>query len=286
MGTVDRAQEQPSVHAPRARGVASRARRALRALRARGRLISRRLEGSFARNLTTPTEPISLDMGGTSETLLIAFGGMRGELGMPPFEFFKATGGIPVKRLFVRDLRQAWYHRGIPGHGETIEEAAASLLALIRRHRVSRLVVTGNSAGAYAALVFGTLMGADIVLCFAPQTVLDPDQLASMDDHRWDEQLRSLLDADGLDRRWSDLREALPAAAPLPGATRRPISYELYFDGAYTADRLHAEHLAGVEGVHMHRLDGGEHSIALEMRESGQLDRVLQDALTPRAGGL
>jgi acetyl esterase/lipase len=193
---------------------------------------------------------------------------------MPPFEFFKATGGMPVKRLFVRDLLQGWYHRGVPGHGSTVEEVAESLKALAEREGVTRLVVAGNSAGGYAALLFGTLMRADAVLCFAPQTVLDSDVLAEMEDHRWDEQLHDLIARGVLDERWVDLRRALPLIAN--GHTR----YELYFDQSFALDRMHAERLAEVPGVQMHRLDGGSHAIAREMRESGQLERVLHRALS------
>jgi hypothetical protein len=132
--------------------------------------------------------------------------------------------------------------------------------------------VAGSSAGGYAALLFGTLLGADTVLCFAAQTVLDVEVLAEMDDHRWDEPLRALLAQDGLDARWLDLSRTLPALA---ADTR----YELYFDDSFAPDRLHSERMAALPGVTMHRLDGGAHGIARGMRESGQLERVLRGAL-------
>jgi hypothetical protein len=227
----------------------------------------------FRRELENPSTPLSLDLDRDSSTLLIAFGGMRGQLGMPVFEFFKATGGIPVKRLFVRDLRQAWYHRGIPGHGSTIEAVAESLGELIERHGVERLVVAGNSAGGYAAMLFGTLLGADTVLGFAPQTVIELDVLAGMDDHRWDEQLVALTAQGALDPRWTDLRHALP------GARQDGTRYELYYDDSYEPDRLQAERMAELDGVQLHRLNGGAHGVARDMRNSGELERVLQRAL-------
>jgi hypothetical protein len=49
-------------------------------------------------------EPLKANMRRRSGTLLIAFGGMRGELGMPPFEFFGVTREMRTKLLFVRDL--------------------------------------------------------------------------------------------------------------------------------------------------------------------------------------
>jgi pimeloyl-ACP methyl ester carboxylesterase len=242
----------------------------------RARLLALRFRPEFRRSLEDPNVPLSLDMGADSRTLLIAFGGMRGQLGMPPFEFFKATGAIPVKRLFVRDLRQAWYHRGIPGHGSTIEGVGESLGQLVASHGIERLVVVGNSAGGYAAMLFGTLLGADTVLCFAPQTVLELNILGDMGDHRWDGQLEELVADGGLDSRWTDLRSALPALR------RSDTRYELYFDDSFAIDRLHAERMGELEGARLHRREGGAHDLARELRKSGELHTILHGALGPQ----
>jgi len=127
---------------------------------------------------------------------------------MPPFEFLSLTGGIPVKRVFVRDLRQAWYHHGLPGQGDGLLDVARVLRELIDGHDVRRVVMAGNSAGGYAALVFGCLLGADAVLAFAPQTVLDLGTLAEMGDHRWDERLLEIAGEGGWTRRGRTCRAA------------------------------------------------------------------------------
>jgi pimeloyl-ACP methyl ester carboxylesterase len=250
----------------------------MRTLEKRARQMTMRFRSRFRQQLQDPNLPLSMDLDRDSSTLLVAFGGINSMLGVPIFEFFKSTGGIDVKRLFVRDLRQAWYHCGIPGHGDTVEEVSASLSELAARHGVRRLVVAGNSAGGYAAMLFGTLLGADVVLGFAPQTVIDLDVLAEMDDHRWDEPLRGLAAAGALDSRWTDLATALPAARIAD--TR----YELYFDDSFPPDRLHAERMADLAGTSLHRHDGGSHSIAMEMRASGELRSALQSAVRPEAG--
>ncbi len=233
-------------------------------------------QDAFRGNLEDPTVPLSADMAVDSRTLLLAFGGMVGRIGIPPFEFFSLTADLPVKRLFVRDLRQAWYHRGVPDHGSTLTGLADSLRGLLRRHEVQRLVVAGNSAGGYAALLFGTLLGANAVLCFAPQTVLDLDVLAGMDDHRWDDRLREHTAAGVMDARFTDLR-------PVIGAARRgDTRYGIYFDDSLRADRLHAERLACLPGVQLYRFGHGAHNVARALREAGALERVLQGALEKR----
>ena len=217
---------------------------------------------------------MNLETDNDSRTLLIAFGGMRGaRIGVPAFEFSMASSEIPVKRLFVRDLRQAWYHLGTPEYGATLESVAEGLGALLAQHDVDRLVATGNSAGGYAALVFGTLLGADTVLSFAPQTTLDLGTLAEMNDHRWDEQVMAIIAAESLDERWVDLREALPRARC--AETR----YQVYFDDTLSVDRLHAERLRGLEGMHLYRFGKGAHGLVRSLRQAGALERLLRQAL-------
>jgi pimeloyl-ACP methyl ester carboxylesterase len=227
----------------------------------------------FRLALEDPTAPLCSDMKVDSSTLLLAFGGMKGKLDIPPFEFFGLTSGLPIKRLFVRDLKQAWYHRGVRRHGSTIPEVAEHLERIIDRRQIERLVVVGTSAGGYAALIFGSLLGADRVLCWGPQTSLDPEVLDRMGDHRWDDKIAGLIASNALDEDWIDLRSALPAARI--GQTR----YELFFDDAYLPDRLHVERLADVDGAQLRPVAGGKHEVARQMRKTGELEQVLRSAL-------
>jgi len=258
----------------------SHVRRRVRRLKRRIKRTRLLFQGSFRRGLEDPNVPLSLDMGGDSRTLLVAFGGIHLEIGMPPFEFFSATREIPTKKLFVRDLRAAWYHKGIEGHGDTITAAAESLGELIAGHDVDRLVTVGCSAGGYAALAFGTLLGADKALSFGPQTVIDPATIGSMGDHRWDGPLGELEAAGVLDPDWTDLSYALPRAR------HADTRYEVYFSHNNTRpntgpgrDRAHAERLRGVEGMHLYRFGRGGHLIAKMLREDGTLDKILRRAL-------
>jgi pimeloyl-ACP methyl ester carboxylesterase len=208
-----------------------------------------------------------------SSTLLLAFGGMKGKLDIPPFEFFGLTGEMPIKRLFVRDLNQAWYHRGVRRHGSTIPKVAENLERLMASHQIDRLVVVGTSAGGYAALIFGSLLGADRVLCFGPQTSLDLEVLDAMNDHRWDDKIAGLMSSHELDTDWTDLRFALP------DARTAPTQYEIFFDDSYRPDRLHAERISEIDGVQLRPVAGGEHEVARRMRNTGELEQVLRSAL-------
>jgi pimeloyl-ACP methyl ester carboxylesterase len=210
-----------------------------------------------------------------SQTLLIAFGGLRGRVDVPPFEFLSVTGDFPVKRMFVRDLYQAWYHRGLPRQrAKTLVGVADRLREIIDPHGVERLVTIGNSSGGYAALVFGALLGADTALAFAPQTTLDPDEMAMLGDRRWESHLRGLRASGRMDERWVDLRTALPDA--LKPKTR----LQVYFNERLPVDRLHAERLSGIPAVRLFRFGHGSgHYLVNTLRKNGSLERTLRDAI-------
>jgi hypothetical protein len=204
-----------------------------------------------------------------SPTMLVVFGGLNRQVGgVPPFEFMRLTGGVPVKRLFVRDPRQAWYHRGLPGVGDDLD-AVAKHLASRPYGDYERLVLVGNSAGGYAALLFGSLLDADCVLSFAPQSTIDLRELHRLGDRRWDDNLEPLAARALLDPRFVDLT----------GLAHRDA--RVYYDADDALDRGHAERLldGGGPGLHGHPCEGGGHDLVRTLRDRGTLAGLLRSAL-------
>ena len=79
----------------------------------------------FERDLENTEAGLALDLGPESDVILIAFGGLLGRLGaVPLFEFFNVVSTFGVKKAFVRDLNQCWYHRGVVGVGADIPAVA------------------------------------------------------------------------------------------------------------------------------------------------------------------
>jgi pimeloyl-ACP methyl ester carboxylesterase len=234
---------------------------------------ARRARRLYRRSVGDEGVAVSLDTDVDSKTMLLTFGGMKSTVGIVAFEFVALTGSIPVKKMFVRDPRQSWYHRGMPSHGTTLESVGEVLQRILAEHEVERLVCVGSSAGGYAALLFGALLRADEVLAFGPQTTLDRQTLAAMDDHRWDYLLEPLYAKGALEERWIDLRSALPEVLAAPTRCR------VYYDETVPGDRQHAEHLAGIERVRMYKFGRGGHSLTRALRDCGALERLLRDAL-------
>ena len=108
-----------------------------------------------------------------SDTALVSFGAKGG--GHAHFHFFKLLKPLPdLTKLLVRDPSGSWYNAGLPGVGDTLEEIAAAIERELRALSARRVITAGSSMGAYAAILFGCMLGAERAVALAPQTILDP----------------------------------------------------------------------------------------------------------------
>ena len=223
--------------------------------------------------MNDPSFGAGRDFSADSRTMLLMFAGMAPWPTVPGWVLFSHTTGLPVKRLFVRDVHSVWYQRGVPGFGERIEEVAAGLRTVIDAERVERLVVAGPSAGGYAALLLGSLLEADVVMSFSPQTVVSRAALHELGDHRWDEALERLDRLGGSDPRFVDLKTALPSIRT--AGTRCEIHYGASFD----LDVAHATRMEGIDGIDLRPHEHGGHLLVRALRDSGDLLEIMRSAL-------
>lgn len=70
------------------------------------------------------------------------------------------------KIIYVRDVYKQWYVNGISSKYSSITDTANLLIELTRNKRVYTI---GNSAGGYAAIIFGSLLKADKIFSFSGQ---------------------------------------------------------------------------------------------------------------------
>lgn len=222
------------------------------------------------------TDPLAGVLVGDAEPgapLLVAFGGLAGRLNMAPFEFFRLVETIPCSKIFLRDLHQVWYHRGIAGLGHGIDESAAKLSTLITSRSPSRIAMVGNSAGGYAALLFGHLIPrVDSILAFAPQTFLDRWNRALHFDMRWRRQISEVHRL----RASVAYRDLLPLLGTRAGA--QPATH-VFASRDDRLDHAHARRLRGVPRVRIHAYAEGDHSLIKALRDRGALKPLLEAAL-------
>lgn len=205
-------------------------------------------------------------------TLLVAFSGHWGHLAMPVFEFGRLTEHIEASRLLLREPYRAWYHRGIPEAGPDILSICSLLERHMREVRPGSVVAFGVSAGGYAALLFGALLGFDEVHALAPQTTLTRWDRLRMLDRRWRRDIAQIYRTSPQNRTFRDLRRVLPRRET--GTT-----FHVHYCRANRLDSLHAERLGDLPGVVLHSYPAGGHRLARWLHERGDLLRILERAV-------
>jgi predicted esterase YcpF (UPF0227 family) len=110
-----------------------------------------------------------------NKNLIICFGGFYLKMGnIPPFEFLNYLSSIYTNKCdlyFFIDRKQCWYHNGIHNITTNIDETVDYLKNIIKNYE--KVIFMGNSAGGYAAILFGSLCNVSNVISFIPQTILN-----------------------------------------------------------------------------------------------------------------
>ena len=231
------------------------------------------MAATFADLVSDPHNHVVRDFSIDSPALLILFGGIAGGVSMPVFEFFRMTEGYPTKRLFLRDPRQAWYQRGIPGVGDNEAAIAEMLLQRIKESGATRVVMAGASAGGFAAMRFGPQCGADVVIAFSPQAFIGASARAAAGDERWPEQIAALHAVIGAESPGYQVRELLEGVAEFGMET------QVHFSAGDALDTRHAEALSGVSGVTLTAHPGDDHKLVKQLRNQGMLAPMVLGAL-------
>ena len=130
------------------------------------------------------------DFQGEGEILVISFGFYAYDA-IPNFDFFgrlkkiELLTGKKINKLLLRDKSNSWYHYGIEGLGNDVDETVASLKRIIKQIKPSKVVTIGQSMGAYAAIMFGSLLNVDKVLAFGTLAFFNSKRTELSGDTRW-----------------------------------------------------------------------------------------------------
>lgn len=227
------------------------------------------MTSAFEEKIKNPTSPIAIDISSNSPILLVAFGGIIGALGMPPFEFFNITRNIETKKIYIRDLNQVWYHQGLKDVAADINGIAILLKDMIAKMKPERVVMVGNSMGGYASILFGSLLNVNAVHAFAPQTFIDRRNRLLSRDFRWKQQIRKTNRIGNKD--FFDLKRLL--------ITNNALDINIYYSTFHRLDRIHAERLKNMKGVKLHIVTEEGHGIVKHLRDTGMLKKILISSL-------
>jgi pimeloyl-ACP methyl ester carboxylesterase len=219
---------------------------------------------SFKPYLETGQEFVHIDFKEKGLPLVVSFSGLGQE-----FNFRATLAAYRVNVIYFRDLKHHWYLTALPGAGNNTYERVNFIKGLIAEYAPSRVVTIGVSAGGFGSLLYGSLLDADHIIAFSPQTFMNRLNVIFKFDYRWLDRIVEIYHAKETDRSLLDLKRVI-------AGNKMPI--EIIFDSQHRLDRIHAERLRGKQIYHS-RIKGGGHNVVKQLRDNGQLKKLLDRAL-------
>ena len=185
----------------------------------------------------------------------------------PQFDFYgrlkkvALVSGRAANHLYLRDIDQLWYLRGIRSLGSDVDSTVAALRRTIEKLRPSSITTIGQSMGAYAAILYGILLAADKAIAFGPLSCFDLPRWELLGERRW-ELIRQRLVASGSDVAPYD---DLPGLLRTAGGNRPMI--DLFY--GMSPDDNGSNLNIGHDVAHAARFEGIDHVTLLPVPASG-----------------
>lgn len=196
---------------------------------------------------------------------IVAFGGNAMKLGLPAAEFSKHLTSRGLAVVFIKDFYQAWYQRGLIGMSSDITSTIDVVCKLNQEWRSDRFI--GTSAGGYAAILFGCKSAAKEIIAFAPQTVLNHDNVKIFSSQ--DTRLQEVLKINN-----KDFLDLLPIVE-----SHQQSTVHIHYGCRNVSDKAAAERLGHLSNVRLYPMDFDGHNIAKFLRDQGKLDKALGPVL-------
>lgn len=214
--------------------------------------------------------------------------------GSPGFDFFgrikklELACGQPINKIYLRDRTPSWYQHGVRGLGACVPDVAENLNTILHHLRPSRIVMIGQSMGAYGALLFGLLLRASQIVTFGGLSAIDARMTESWNDHRYLSTFKN-IQQQGAPQNYLDL---LPLLRDGKVHGHRP-RIDIYFGtfpsdvaspsevalnhGAVHVDALHAERIAAAyPNCRLHPHPEVGHLIAQHLVDTKEMDAILR----------
>jgi hypothetical protein len=203
-----------------------------------------------------------------ADAVIMVFCGAQHRVGMPVPMLHRWLSRERCSVIYLRDPKAVGYLAGVEEIGPDLQSTLAGLKTVIANLAARRVFCFGISLGGHGALRYGLDLGAEAVICMGGLMNLR----ASFNEGLHYASAAKRIEASFPDAPL-DLRELHGRAA------RRPKVSMVYAEHNWD-DRIHAEHMAGLDGVSLVQVDGTKnHNVAIELIRDGRFEPLLQAML-------
>lgn len=236
----------------------------------------------------TSAESFLIDFQGEGEVLIVSFG-FYDYTSTPSFDFYKQVkklevlSGRKVNKLLLRDVKNQWYLKGIPGLGDNIDSTIKAIRKIIAEMKPSKVITVGQSMGGYGAILYGLLLGADEVISYGPLSCFDSKKLEIMHDYRWMVVVKQ-LEANKPVKFYNNLPELIrnyksktPDMRILYGT--KPGCLPADRNEAVNHDVGHAVQFYGLKGVKLYPFHNSSHAIIQYLKINNVINEIMLNFL-------
>lgn len=207
-----------------------------------------------------------------SSQLLVSFGGIKAGMGMPVFEFYNSLKYLDCDKVFIKDINQAWYHKGINEEVNSIESVKDLLSVFISNRSYKNIVFIGNSMGGYAAILFGTILNVNHVLAFSPQTFIDRYNRFRFNDSRWKKELSKVYLNNRHQKEFYNLKSFLKKV-------NSSTQIHVYYSENSRLDSVHSNRIKNIDKVSLFPFKIGDHNLIKKIRDEGKLLSIINNVI-------
>ena len=202
------------------------------------------------------------------DIIIISFSGQGSGMGtIPQFEFVNFLNKYfnEIEKHFYLDVYNKWYHKGIDGISNNIEETLNYLKLQIKPFK--KVIFIGSSAGGYASILFGSLLNIDKVIAFKPQTILNKEYYY-IDDNN----IGLYNNKNGFNYKYINLKNII----------NNNTLYYIFGDTNILFDEDHLHHIIHCENININSnvILNTDYTVDLkQMRDNGDLLNILKNII-------
>lgn len=183
------------------------------------------------------------------------------------FNFYSYLIKLNCSVVLLRDVNCSWYHTPHPNKNVEFDDICSDLIKIKQMHR--RSICVGSSMGGTGALYWGSILGVDSILAFAPFVTTTLDGLKLIGDGRFSEDFNRISEyrRDRLQFDASNLDTSSVGRIYIIIGSNDPL------------DVKHAHLVSHNPKVTIHVVDGFGHGIIAAVSRSNMLDTMIDNLM-------
>ena len=198
-----------------------------------------------------------------TDALIVSFGGIGLDInGESQYVLVSTLEQENISTIYLKDQTNAWYFNGIRGLSTDVMSTVSGINDLLSKIKHTKTIFFGVSSGGFAAILYGALCNADLVVTVNPQTLLQKGVECFAHGNLY--KLKWCNENDIIYRDLLNLQ--------IPKKTK----IEIYYGKDEPVDIFHSTRMKNIDNVSLYPEQGTHGTVAPILRDSKKLKTILR----------